>query len=236
MNDVLENNTWESAGISGDRTQNLLWRIRFGNYNISHPENIVIAIGINNLLSGNDTAEEVAARIIAVSKEAWNQFPDSRIILIGLLPAGKENKSPIRLQYDKIHHILATTKIKGVEYINPTSWFTEADGSIKSGRLYQATSQPYQYNPQNNTQYQISRKVSPMFILHQQEHIISKRRKSSETSAKSSDQKHIHIRRNQMGFFSHTEEDPYHKTTDNIDSKSPPGKRRNRNVVSQFSY
>lgn len=52
---------------------------------------------------------------------------------MGLLPAGKENKSPIRLQYDKIHHILAVTQIKGVKYTNPTSWFTKADRSIKSG-------------------------------------------------------------------------------------------------------
>ncbi len=133
MNEVLGNNTWESAGISGDRTQNLLWRIRFGNYNASHPENIVIAIGINNLLGGNDTAEEVAEGITAVSKEVRKQFPDSRIILLGPLPAGKEKKSPIRLQCDKIHDILAATKIKGVEYTNPTSWFTESNGSIKSG-------------------------------------------------------------------------------------------------------
>lgn len=98
MNEVLGNNTWESAGISGDRTQNLLWRIRFSNHNTSHPEDIVIAIGINNLLGGSDTAEEVAEGITAVSKEARKQFPDSRIILLGPLPAGKEkpHTAPMR--------------------------------------------------------------------------------------------------------------------------------------------
>ena len=133
MDQVLGENQWESAGISGDRTQNLLWRLQHGNYNVCHPQNAVIGIGINNLLSGSDSPEDVAEGIIAVAKEAKKQLPDTRIILLGLLPSGKEGNSEIRQKCDKIHQILAKTKIKGVEYVNPTSWFVEADGTMKSG-------------------------------------------------------------------------------------------------------
>ena len=55
MDNAIGKDNWESAGISGDRTQNLLWRVRYDNYNSCHPENIVIAIGINNLISGKDS-------------------------------------------------------------------------------------------------------------------------------------------------------------------------------------
>ena len=55
----------------------------------------MIAIGINNLISGENTPEEVAEGIVAVTKEAVIAFPDSRILLLGLLPAGKEKGSAI---------------------------------------------------------------------------------------------------------------------------------------------
>lgn len=133
MDQAVGENQWESAGISGDRTQNLLWRLRHGNYNSGHPKNAVIAIGINNLLSGDDAPEDVAEGIIAVAKEAQKQLPDTRIILMGLLPSGKEGTSHVRIQCDKIHSILAKNKIKGVEYVNPTQWFVETNGTMKDG-------------------------------------------------------------------------------------------------------
>lgn len=133
MNAVMGEDTWESAGISGDRTENLLWRLRNGNYNSCHPQYAVIAIGINNLLSAKDTPEEVTEGIIAVAKEARMQLPNTHIILLGLLPSGKLKDSDIRKKCDKIHSILAQTSIKGVEYINPTAWFTQADGTMKEG-------------------------------------------------------------------------------------------------------
>lgn len=133
MDNAIGKDQWESAGISGDRTQNLQWRIRHGNYNSAHPKNAIIAIGINDLIGENETPEHVAEGIIAVTQEARKQLPDTRIILMGLLPSGKEGNSAIRIKCNKIHQILARTKLKGVEYINPTQWFVEADGTMKDG-------------------------------------------------------------------------------------------------------
>ena len=95
----------------------------------------MIAIGINNLISGENTPEEVAEGIVAVTKEAVIAFPDSRILLLGLLPAGKEKGSAIRMSCDKIHAILKKKKLAGAEYVNPTEWFLVADGRLR-GDLY----------------------------------------------------------------------------------------------------
>lgn len=132
MDKVLGENVWETAGISGDRTQNLLWRIRYGNYNRCHPENVVIAIGVNNLIHG-DNGEDTAEGIIAVAQEAVRQFPDSRIFVLGLFPVSREAQNPVRIQYNKTHEILNRHKWKGVTYINPTSWFTDNQGNIREG-------------------------------------------------------------------------------------------------------
>ena len=75
--------------------------------------------------------EEVAEGIVAVTKEAVIAFPDSRILLLGLLPAGKEKGSAIRMSCDKIHAILKKKKLAGAEYVNPTEWFLDADGRIR---------------------------------------------------------------------------------------------------------
>ncbi|MCE9255158.1 prolyl oligopeptidase family serine peptidase [Bacteroides fragilis] len=133
LDQVLGKDCWESAGISGDRTQNLIWRVRNDGYNCCQPDNIIIAIGINNLLSGNDTPQEIAEGIIEVTKEAEKIFPNANIILLGLLPAGKDLKSEIRSQCNEIHHILNRYIFTKAKYINPSGWFLSANGEIKEG-------------------------------------------------------------------------------------------------------
>lgn len=124
---------WESAGISGDRVQNVLWRVQNGNYEQADPENVIIGIGINNLIGDQDMPEEVAAGIIELARTSVKQYPNSRIILLGLLPSGNTAHDPVRLRCDRIHEILADTPVPGVEYINPTSWFTDSDGTLSEG-------------------------------------------------------------------------------------------------------
>lgn len=133
LDDAIGKDQWESAGISGDRTQNLLWRIRHDNYNCCNPKNVIIAIGINNLLSGKDSPEEVAEGIIAVTDETSKQFPASKIILFGLYPSGKESNSDIRIKCNKIHEILGQHPFKNITYINPTPWFLDESQTIREG-------------------------------------------------------------------------------------------------------
>lgn len=133
LDQILGNDCWESAGISGDCTQNLLWRIRNEGYNTCHPDNVIIAIGINNLIVGNNTAEETAEGIIKVTQEAEKEFPNANIILLGLLPSGKEPTSKIRTQCDKIHRILSQQDFCKAQYTNPSKWFLSENGEIKEG-------------------------------------------------------------------------------------------------------
>lgn len=131
MDEVMGTDTWESAGISGDRTQHLLWRLKNDDYNRCHPEVAIITIGINNVVPGDDPAD-ITAGIKACAVEARKQMPDTRIILFGLLPAGKDKNSTNRLACDRIHELLSQSSLNGVEYINPTSWFVNPDGSLKA--------------------------------------------------------------------------------------------------------
>ncbi len=131
MDEAIGKGAWENAGISGDRTQHLLWRLKNCNYNRCSPEVAVITIGINNINAG-DEAKDVAEGIVACAEEARRQMPDTRIILLGLLPAGKPANAWMRRACDEVHAHLKRANIKDVEYINPTSWFTLDNGELNT--------------------------------------------------------------------------------------------------------
>lgn len=131
MDEAIGKGAWENAGISGDRTQHLLWRLKNCNYNRCSPEVAVITIGINNINAG-DEAKDVAEGIVACAEEARRQMPDTRIILLGLLPAGKPANAWMRKACDEVHAHLKRANIKDVEYINPTSWFTLDNGELNT--------------------------------------------------------------------------------------------------------
>ena len=128
MDSAVGSGCWENGGISGDRTQHLLWRLQQGHFKECHAEVVILTIGINNINAG-DNAEDVAQGIIACAEEARRQMPNSRIITLGLLPAGKAG-SQMRKECDRVHAILKKSRIKGVEYVNPTEWFTLQSGDI----------------------------------------------------------------------------------------------------------
>lgn len=131
MDEAIGKGAWENAGISGDRTQHLLWRLKNCNYNRCSPEVAVITIGINNINAG-DEAKDVAEGIVACAEEARRQLPDTRIILLGLLPAGKPANAWMRRACDEVHAHLKRANIKDVEYINPTSWFSLDNGELNT--------------------------------------------------------------------------------------------------------
>ncbi|WP_071135436.1 GDSL-type esterase/lipase family protein [Millionella massiliensis] len=136
MDAVIGDSTlWESAAISGDRTQNLLWRLQNGNYEVARPETLIITIGVNNLIAG-DQPDEVADGIEAVAREAAGRFPNSRIILFGLLPTGADNADPMRQKSLRVHQLLAERTAdlpQNVEYVDPTAWFVGPDSKFLPG-------------------------------------------------------------------------------------------------------
>lgn len=70
-------------GISGDRTQHVLWRME--NYPIArlHPKVAVVLIGTNNY---HDPADQIAAGVKAVLDKTQQMYPGIKIILVSIMP------------------------------------------------------------------------------------------------------------------------------------------------------
>jgi len=73
------------AGIDGDRTEHLLWRLDHGNLDGTPPEAIVLLIGTNDL--GHGRSPEVAAEGIRLNLiHLRERLPKATILLLGLTP------------------------------------------------------------------------------------------------------------------------------------------------------
>jgi lysophospholipase L1-like esterase len=75
-----------NLGIWGDRTQNVIWRLQNGNYEKIKPSLAVILIGTNNI--DENSPAEIALGIKKILDIIAEKTPDTKILLLGILPRG----------------------------------------------------------------------------------------------------------------------------------------------------
>ena len=119
---------WVVAGISGDRTQHLLWRLQNGNYASSHPKLLVLTIGVNNF--NEDSGEETADGIKLILDWLKVNMPQTKVLLIGPLPTGLHPNSSNRIKYDMVHAIIKNYASPQVIYLPLTKYFIKQDGEL----------------------------------------------------------------------------------------------------------
>ncbi len=76
-----------NLGFSGDKTANVLWRLQHGEVDGLHPKAVVLLIGTNDTGSAGRTAVQTQAGIDAVVDDLKHRLPETRILLLGLLPS-----------------------------------------------------------------------------------------------------------------------------------------------------
>jgi len=115
-------------GISGDRTEHILWRLDHGQVEGMHPKMIAIMIGTNN---GSNTAEQVAEGIKAVVAGYQQRCPEAVILLQGVFPRGEKATEPVRAKIQKINELIAPLGDgKKVIYVDFGAKFLEPDGTM----------------------------------------------------------------------------------------------------------
>jgi lysophospholipase L1-like esterase len=118
--------------IGGDTTQNLLWRITEGNeLEGLAPKIVVLMIGTNNFSFFHHTPNEVVAGVTKNVTSIIERLPDSKIILLGILPRGPEPDTKIRNQVAEANRMLAELDDSStVFFLDMGNNFLENDGSI----------------------------------------------------------------------------------------------------------
>ncbi len=123
-------------GISGDRTEHLLYRIAHGNLHGLHAKVIVLMIGVNNLGQRHNTGHEVAVGTAAVVAALRREQPAAKILLLGCFPSGDAPDCWRRRQIDILHQeIEMLADDPNVVYLDLRRVFLHPDGRIQKRRM-----------------------------------------------------------------------------------------------------
>lgn len=120
-------------GISGDRTEHLLFRLENGSFEGIEPKAVVLMIGVNNLLGGDDSPKEIASGITLLVNKMLKKLPKTTIILHGAFPTSAKAEDANRLAVDRIHELISPLdRNERVKYVDLRSKFILPDGSLNS--------------------------------------------------------------------------------------------------------
>jgi lysophospholipase L1-like esterase len=144
--------TWEkyfaplkaaNFGISGDRTEHVLWRLEHGNFDGLKPKLIVLMIGTNNTghqgrpqkeLDGavyQCTPQQTAEGVKVILDKLKEKCPDSKVLLLGIFPRGASPQDKAREQNDAVNAIIkGYDDSKRVFFLDINSKFLEPDGTL----------------------------------------------------------------------------------------------------------
>ena len=138
----------ENFGIVADSTQHLLWRMQNGEMEFkTAPEKGVILIGANNI--GAASNEEIAKGIVATVNEASSRLPNTKWLVLGVLPQGRSASDPRRATIEKIN-TLVQQELAGknnVTFMDVNKTMLEADGSMSDNVWWKDGLHPRSYTP-----------------------------------------------------------------------------------------
>lgn len=117
-----------NLGISGDKTEHVLWRLDHLNLEGISPKLAIVMIGQNN--GPSNTAEEIAEGVEAIVAKLRQKLPDMKILLLGIFFRGeKPNEEQTKLA--TTNGLLAKMDDgKHVFYMNINHIFLNPDGTI----------------------------------------------------------------------------------------------------------
>jgi len=119
-----------NAGIGGDRTQHVLWRIDNGNVAGITPKVAVVMIGTNN--AKGDEPAHTAAGIEAIVKQLRKKLPATKILLLGVFPRGATPEDALRKKNTAVNEIIAKLDDgEHVFYLDIGPKFLTADGTLE---------------------------------------------------------------------------------------------------------
>ncbi|MFT7669849.1 MAG: lysophospholipase L1-like esterase/pimeloyl-ACP methyl ester carboxylesterase [Planctomycetota bacterium] len=122
-----------SLGISGDRTEHLLYRIQHGALQSMNPKVIVLAIGVNNVNAAGHSGFETSEGLAAVVNGLLERELASHVLVCGPFPAGPTAKDPRRMALDQVHKRAARlAEHSRVTYLDLRPLFLDEHGKPNS--------------------------------------------------------------------------------------------------------
>ncbi len=120
-----------NIGFSGDRTENVLWRLQHGAVDGISPKLAIVMIGTNNTGHRQDDPKDTAAGIRAILDDLQTRLPKTKILLLAIFPRGAEADNRLRKINDDINEIIAAyADDERVFYLDINDQFLDDDGTL----------------------------------------------------------------------------------------------------------
>lgn len=123
-------------GISGDRTQHLLWRLQNGEIGALRPKAVVLMIGTNNIGLNSDKKTprnqlpEIAQGVEANVRYLRQQLPDAKILLLAIFPRGEKDSKERADVAEVNRNIAKLADGQHVFFLDLGPKFLEPDGTL----------------------------------------------------------------------------------------------------------
>lgn len=134
-----------NLGISGDRTQHVLWRLDHGALDAwappadvaatrparPAPRLVVLMIGTNNSNGTDHTPEEIADGIAAIVGRLRERLPSTRVLVLGIFPRGERPNPQREKNAAASAHAAKLADGKMVHYLDIGRKFLDADSVLE---------------------------------------------------------------------------------------------------------
>jgi lysophospholipase L1-like esterase len=119
-------------GVSGETTEEVLWRLQNGELDGIHPKVVMIMIGTNNLGRYDDEKPEwVVSGVKKIVETVRAKHPHAKILLLAIFPRAATAKDPIRERVDEVNKLLpALADGKNVLFMDLGPRFLDPEGNL----------------------------------------------------------------------------------------------------------
>jgi len=121
-----------NLGISGDRTQHVLWRLQNAPLSGVKPKAAAVMIGTNNSNADHNTPGQIAEGVAAIVRTLRDKLPNTKILLLAIFPRG-ENFNAQRGKITQVNQVLQKLDDgKNVVFLDIGHRFLDSNGLLSA--------------------------------------------------------------------------------------------------------
>jgi lysophospholipase L1-like esterase len=117
-----------NLGYSGDRTENVLWRLDNGEVDGVNPKVLVMMIGTNNAGLRKEKSQDTALGIKAILQKLRKKLPETKVLILAIFPRGRNDHDEYRKLTMETNEIIKTyADEKNIFFMNINNIFLDHD-------------------------------------------------------------------------------------------------------------
>lgn len=118
-------------GFSGDRTENVLWRLQHGELDGIAPKVAVLMIGTNNTGHRQEDPKTTAAGIRRIVEELRTRLPGTRVLVLAVFPRDEQPDTRLRRINNEVNRLIAGLHDgRHVFFLDINAALMNADGTL----------------------------------------------------------------------------------------------------------